>query len=188
MAGTQFTGQTISSRKEVARVLPGLYQLLRDFKKLGPEANKELRKASIDVANYVVQKSKANAQTQQERMVSGAIQARPDRIPKIRVNTSRGFPSTNRPNRGRSKAAKVKAIDVWFGIEFGGGKYGKGNPTPRKSYADGTTKGGGYTTQFRPHKGRQGYFFYPTVRQEGPEIERLYLQAIDRILDDIRKG
>jgi len=177
------------SRSEIERTIPGLNQFLRDARKLGPEFNKALRQGSIDVADHVVEKTKANANTQQERMVAKALQARPDRIPKIRVNSSRGFPATGRPNRGRSQAAKVKAIDVWFGIEFGGGKYGKGNPTPRRSYADGSTVGGGYTTQFRPHKGRNGYFFYPTVREEGREIERLYGEVIEKVLKEFgRKG
>jgi len=73
-------------------------------------------------------------------------------------------------------------IDVFFGTEFGGGKHGKGNPAPRKSFRDGSTKGGGYTKQFRPHRGRQGYFFYPTVRDEGDTIERLYGEAVQRVL------
>lgn len=176
------------SSQQVQRVIPGLNKFLRDARKLGPEFSKQLRDGSVEVADYVVKKSQANAQTQQERLVAKSLQARRDRIPKIRVSSSRGFAAKGRPNRGRTEAAKVKAIDVWFGIEFGGGKYGKGNPTPRKTYTDGSTRGGGYTTQFRPHKGRQGYFFYPTVRQEGPEIERLYLAAVDRALTQFAKG
>jgi len=188
MAATRFTGSTTVPRADVERTIPGLYQFLRDARKMGPAFNKELRKGSIAVADYVVKKSQANAVTPSEKLVAKALQARPDRIPKIRVNTSRGYASTSRPNRSRGQGAKVKAIDVWFGIEFGGGKYGKGNPTPAKSYADGSTVGGGYTTQFRPHKGRTGYFFYPTVRKEGPEIERLYGEAVERVLKTVGKG
>jgi hypothetical protein len=173
---------------DIERALPGLNQFLRDTRKLGPQFAKELRKGSVNVANHVVDKTKANASTEQERMVAQAIQARPDRIPKIRVNSSRGFPSTSRPNRRRSANAKVRAIDVWYGIEFGGGKYGKGNRKPRKNYRDGTTKGGGYTTQFRPHRGRRGYFFYPTVRAEGDNIERLYGEAVQDVLKRFGRG
>lgn len=175
---------------DIERTIPGLTQFLRDANKIGKEFNQELRKGSVAVAQHVVDKAKANASTEQERMVAQAIQARPDRIPKIRVNSSRGFPSTSRPNRRRSVNAKVKAIDVWYGIEFGGGKYGKGNPKPRKNYRDGTTRGGkyAYTTQFRPHRGRKGYFFYPTVRAEGDNIERLYGEAVQRALKKFGRG
>lgn len=180
----------MASPQDIERAIPGLKQFLRDANKVGPEFNKELRKGSVEVAQHVVNKAQSKAGTEAERMVAKAIQARPDRIPKIRVNSSRGFPSTSRPNRRRSEAAKVKAIDVWYGIEFGGGKYGKGNPKPRKIYKDGTTKGGkyAYTTQFRPHRGRQGYFFFPTVREEGDTIERLYGEAVQRTLKKFGRG
>jgi len=173
-------------RSDVERAVPGLYQFLRDAKKLGPEFNKELRKGSLEVAKHVVEKTKSNASTPAERLVAAGIQARPDRIPKIAVSSSRGYASKSRPNRSRTEAAKVKVIDVFFGVECGGGKYGQGNPKPRKNYRDGVTKGGihAYTTQFRPHKGRQGYFFYPTVRDEGENIERLYAEAVERVLKD----
>jgi hypothetical protein len=176
------------SQSDVERTIPGLNQFLRDARKLGPEFQREMRKGSVAVADYVVKKARANASTQQERLVAQGLEARPDRIPKIRVSSSRTYVSASRPNRKRRTAAKVKVIDAFFGVEFGGGKYGRGNPTPRKSYADGSTKGGGYTTQFRPHKGRTGYFFYPTVRSEGPTIERLYGEAVQQVLEDLGKG
>lgn len=178
----------MASQQDIQRDLPGLRQFLRDASKLGPEFNKALKKGAAEVAQHVVDKTKANASTEQERLVAKAIVTGYDRVPQIKVRKTAAYVSGSRPNRRRSEAAKVKAIDVWYGIEFGGGKYGKGNPKPRKMYRDGTTKGGGYTTQFRPHKGRQGYFFYPTVRKEGDNIERLYGEAIERTLKQFGKG
>jgi len=178
----------MASPQDIERAIPGLNQFLRDARKVGPEFNKELRKGSVEVAKHVVERSRASAGTKEEREVAKGIEARPDRIPKIRVNSSQGFVSSSRPNRRRTQAAKVKRIDVFFGTEFGGGKYGRGNPKPRKNYRDGTTRGGGYTTQFRPHRGTRGYFFYPTVRKEGSNIERLYGQAVERALKNIGKG
>lgn len=165
---------------DVTRQIDGLQQFFKDIRKLPPEFTKELRKGSVEVANHVVKRTQARASTQQERAVAVALQARPDRVPKIAVASGRAFVSASRPNRRRK--TKVKAIDVFFGTEFGGGKYGKGNRTPRKSFRDGSTKGGGYTSQFRAHRGRQGYFFYPTVRDEGDTIERLYGEAVQRVL------
>jgi hypothetical protein len=172
----------MAGREEISRQIPGIYQFLRDANKLGPEFNKELKKASIEVAQHVVKRAQARASTQQERKVAVGLEARPDRIPKIAVSSSRSWVSASRPNRKRKTKAKV--IDLFFGVEFGGGKYGKGNPAPAKSFADGSTKGGkyAYTKQFRPHRGRQGYFFYPTVREEGATIERLYGEAVQRVL------
>jgi vacuolar-type H+-ATPase subunit H len=168
---------------EFDRTIPGFQQFLADARKLGPEFSKELRKQAIEVAKYVVGKAQQNAGTPQEKLVAKGLQARSDRVPKIAVKSGLGYVSKSRPNARRKPAAKAKIMDVWFGVEFGGGKYGAGNKTPRKSYADGSTKGGGYTTQFkRPHLGRTGYFFYPTVRKEGPRIDELYGQGVDRAM------
>ena len=174
----------MANPKDVERQIPGLNQFLRDARKLEPQFNKELRKGSVEVAQHVVERAQAAASTPAERLVAKGLQARPDRIPKIKVSSSRGYASKSRPNRSRTADAKAKIIDVWFGTEFGGGKYGAGNPKPRKSYRDGSTVGGGYTTQFRPHRGTRGYFFYPTVRDEGENIERLYAEAVERVLKD----
>lgn len=176
--------------RDVQRSIPGLQQFLSDAKKLGPAFNKELKNASMEVAKHVIVRSQAKASTPAEKLVAKALVPVFDRVPGIRVKSSVGYQSTSRPSRRRTAAAKVKAIDVWYGIEFGGGKYGKGNPKPKKNYRDGVTKGGihAYTTQFRPHRGTKGYFFYPTVRAEGENIERLYGEAIQRVLTDFGKG
>lgn len=175
---------------DVQRAVPGLFQFLKDANKLGKEFNRELKNASVEVSKHVVKRAQARASTPQERLVAKALQPKFDRVPQIRIRSSAAFASKSRPNRGRSAAAKVKAIDVFYGIEFGGGKYGKGNPKPRKNFRDGVTRGGkhAYTTQFRPHAGRRGYFFYPTVRDEGKNIERMYGEAVQRVLTDFGKG
>jgi hypothetical protein len=162
--------------------MPGIYGFLKDMNRFGPVVNAELRKGSIAIAKMLVTKAKQNARTIQELRVATGLYAKPDRVPTIRVSNSRGFVSKSRPNARRSARAKAKIIDVWFGTEFGGGKYGKGEKTPARSYADGRTFGGGYTTQFRPHKGRDGYFFFPTVRSNSKLIDAEYGRAVDRAL------
>ena len=49
------------------------------------------------------------------------------------------------------------------GAEFGG----QGRPT---------------TQQFRPHLGRQGYFLYPTIRDNQDRIEDEYLSKVDDLI------
>jgi len=167
---------------EFDRTIPGFQEFLRDINKLGPAFSQELRKSAIDVAKHVVAKAQGAASTRQEQLAAKGLEARPDRIPKIRVKSSRSYVSSSRPNARRRPAAKVKVIDIWFGTEFGGGKYGAGNKTPRKSFIDGTTQGGGYTTQFRSWRGTQGYFFYPTVRDEAATINEMYAKGVDRAM------
>ena len=173
-----------------AQLVPGLNQLLKDVRKLGPEFDKALRKANIDVAKNVVQKAQQRASTPAERAVAKGLEARPDRIPKIRVSSSRTFVSSSRPNAKRQRDAKVRIIDVWFGTEFGGGKYkNAGSDTNRVTHKGRLVrKGGGYTTQFRPHQGTQGYFFYPTVRAEGPNTVKEYAKAVEEVRRKFVRG
>jgi hypothetical protein len=164
------------------QLLPGLNQFLRDSKKLGGEFNKELKRESVNVANHVVARARANASTPAEREVAKSLRAGTDRTPKIEMSKTANFVSRSRRNARRSQASKARRIDVFFGTEFGGGKYGRGNKTHRQTVRGALVrKGGGYTTQFRPHRGRQGYFFYPTVRSEGPNIVRMYADGVERV-------
>lgn len=173
-----------------AQLVPGLSQLLKDVRKLGPEFDKALRKANIDVAKNVVQKAQQRASTPAERAVAKGLEARPDRIPKISVSSSRTFVSSSRPNAKRQRDAKARIIDVWFGTEFGGGKYrNAGSDTNRVTHKGRLVrKGGGYTTQFRPHLGTEGYFFYPTVRAEGPNTVKEYAKAVEEVRRKFVRG
>jgi len=171
-----------------AQQVPDLGQFLRDSRKLGAEFNKELKKESMNVAKYVVQRAQSNASTEQERQVAKGLAAKSDRVPTIRMGKT-NFVSSSRKNNRRTEASKAKRIDVFFGAEFGGRKYGKGNPTrPQANDKGRVRKGGGYTTQFRPHRGTRGYFFYPTVRQSGPKIVEMYADGVERVRRKWAKG
>jgi len=159
-------------------VLPDLPQLLRDFRKMGPEFNAALRQGNIDVAEFVIRRAASKATGNVEQQVAAGLTARKDRIPKIAMR-NRIYKSTSRPNRTRGKDSRPKLLDLFFGAEFGGGKYGKGNPTTRQTRRGRLVrKGGGYTTQFRPHRGRQGYFLYPTIRENNRNILDLYARNV----------
>lgn len=58
-----------------------------------------------------------------------------------------------------------------LGAEFGGGAHGKGNPTAA----------GGYTTQFRPHRGQQGYMVYRWLRENDRKIDKRYNNGVGEI-------
>jgi hypothetical protein len=173
-----------------AELVPNLTQFLRDSRKLGKEFQKGLRTANVQVARNVVQKAQQRASTPAERAVARGLRARPDIIPKIDVSTSRMMTSRSRPNPRRTEAGKARIIDVWFGTEFGGGKYRDGGSDTNRITHKGrlVRKGGGYTTQFRPHQGTDGYFFYPTVRAEGPNTVKQYAATIEIIRKKWERG
>jgi hypothetical protein len=181
----------------------GLAEFLRAASKEDKNFNIEMRKASAEVAQNLLDKARAEAATvtrnrQAVEVMKGMKVKRNDRIPTVYLADRSAFVSTSFPNRRRGKRGgkKVTRGDVFFGAEFGGGKYGKGNSTSAgaRSWAvkdgkavDGYRKGGGHTSQFLRHRGRSGYFFWPTVRKEKQNIANEYLGAIQKVLDRLEK-
>jgi len=179
--------------------LIGLAEFLRAASKEDKNFNIEMRKAAAIVAQNLLDKAKAEAATvtrsrQATEVMKGLKVKRNDRIPSIYLADKSSFVSKSFPNRRRGKRGgkKVTRGDVFFGAEFGGGKYGKGNSTSAgaRSWSvkdgkavDGYRKGGGHTSQFLRHRGKAGYFFWPTVRKEKQNIANEYLSAIQKVLD-----
>jgi hypothetical protein len=174
----------------------GLYQFLRDASKKDKRFDAEARIAAGKVAEMLLVKTKAEAATvtrdRQATEVMKGMKVGKDRVPKLYLASTSAFVSTTNPNRNRKR--KVTRGDVFFGAEFGGGKFGKGMKTSAGARSvnkkgqsrDGYRKGGGYTSQFLRHRGRAGYFFWPTVRKEKDNIAREYLDAIQRVLNTLK--
>ena len=173
-----------------------LVKFLRDASQAYPEFNKEMRIAAEAVAQTVVDKAKVNAAGQpkhgpnrpgssgrsQAQAVVEGLRARRDRIPTIKLDHNKLYPSKSRSNRTRGQGRlgparfgagesspyrgfdrKVTYGDVFFGAEFGGRR--------RKT-----------TQQFLRHRGRQGYFFWQAVRDSRSYIAKEYTQAIDDVV------
>ena len=151
-------------------VIEGLGAFLRKAAKADERFNKEMRIASQKVADNLVVKAKVEAgsitRSRQATEVMKGMRARRDRIPTVKLDEKSGFVSASRPNRTRKR--KVTRGDVFFGAEFGGKR------TPK-------------TQQFLRHRGKAGYFFWPTVRKEKTAIANEYLDAIQKVLDDLAR-
>jgi hypothetical protein len=152
----------------------GIAEFLRDASRADANFNNEMRKAAEKVAQNLLDKAKAEARTvtrsRQAVEVMKGMSASRDRIPTIKLkenspfqSKSNKFTSSYNIKTKRRVKRKVTRGDVFFGAEFGGGA------TPR-------------TKQFLRHRGRSGYFFWPTVRKEKENIANEYLAAIDRVL------
>lgn len=187
------SGTRIASGRagDVAFAAPGLLEFLRDASQAQEGFNKQMRKAAELVAQKVVDDAKRNAAAQpphgqqrpgssgrsQAQVVVNGLRARRDRIPTIKLDHNKLYPSKSRSNtrRTRGKAfgpgltRKVTMGDVFFGAEFGGGV------RPR-------------TKQFLRHRGRQGYFFWQAVRDNKSYIVKEYSDAIERVLKELAKG
>jgi hypothetical protein len=152
-------------------VIEGLGAFLRKASQQKPEFNNKMRIAAQQVAENLVVKARIEAgsitRSRQATEVMKGMRARRDRIPTIKLSEKSGFVSQSRPNRKRKR--KVTRGDVFFGAEFGGAR--------NKN-----------TQQFLRHRGKAGYFFWPTVRKEKTAIAKEYLDAIEKVLASLRKS
>jgi hypothetical protein len=168
---------------EVAFVVVGLKELLRTYSQASPTFNTEIRKASQQVAEGLLEKIKTAANAipahgrktrgvSQAAVVVNGLKARRDRVPTIKLSKNALFPSVSRPNPDRVKKSKkgtearVRMGHVFYGAEFGGRK--------RRS-----------TQQFTPHLGQTGRFFWPTVRDNRSFIITKYLEVLDNVAKSI---
>jgi hypothetical protein len=153
-----------------AVLIDGLADFLRDASRADDRFNTEMRKAAQGVAEQIVDGAKMEAATvtrnRQALEVMKGMRAQRDRVPTVKLSDKSGFVSQSRPNRSRKR--KVTRGDVFFGAEFGG--------QARRT-----------TDQFLRHRGRSGYFFWPTVRKLKNKIAEDYLAAIDRVLRTLAK-
>ena len=159
---------TITGGNDAIEIV-GIVKFLREASKANENFDKEMRKASRQVAANLVIKAKAEAATvtrsRQAIQVMRGMKARSDRIPTVSLSEKSPFISKSNPNKNRKRP--VTRGDVFFGAEFGGGA------TPR-------------TKQFLRHRGRSGYFFWPTVRKEKENIAKQYLDAIQKVLNTLK--
>ena len=176
--GTSRAGTFRSNIQNDAPVqILGITEYLRAESKANPLFNKFLRIAAQDVAELLVVAAKFEAasvtRNRQALEVMKGMRARRDRVPTIKLDEnsafqsrSRKFTSSRNVDTGRKVKRKVTRGDVFFGAEFGGGA----RPT---------------TKQFLRHRGRSGYFFWPTVRKHKADIADAYLGAIQKVLDQL---
>ena len=82
-------------------------------------------------------------------------------------------------------ATSIKSQKASVSLGGGGKRNRPGN------MALGTEFGGGArrtTHQFRPHRGRDGYFFWPTIRKSSGEIRQRWDDLVDRLLKEAARG
>jgi hypothetical protein len=138
--------------------------LNRALMKLPRLAAAELRDASVEIARTVADDARGRAVRVGgvATYVAPTIKATRDRVPVVKMGSTARLPATNRSRSG----SRQTVGDVIWGAEFGG----RGRPT---------------TQQFQPHRGTQGYFLWPAVRDNSDDIQRLYSEALDTALGKI---
>lgn len=170
--------------------IENLNAVLRTLSRMPKEASDGLRDEAQAIAQDIVGRAQGAATTPQARLAARSLKARRDRVPVIVAGGSKRLPVGGRKRRGPDLARQTFG-DVFFGAEFGGSRgsiaalagAGVGESTAYRS--GGRTRysvNRGSTRQFPPHRGRQGYWLYPTIRDMNAEITTRYFDALDRAL------
>ena len=138
-----------------------LRQILKSFKAMDEEAVDQSKKLSGELAQYAADQIKAAAR-RNSKYPSGSIKvadgvriAKSSKIGEFKY----GFASQKLSGGGNTQ-------DILYGLEFGSRRY---KQFPGRS----------------PNKGRgnAGYFIYPTLRQEQPELIKKWEKGFEKILD-----
>lgn len=118
---------------------------------------RELRAVDTKLPRQLSQANKAAAE-----MVAGRARSRAQSLGSVAAKSAPSIKAA--AEQRRSKITLGGPREPWaLGAEFGG----QGRPT---------------TQQFDPHRGRQGYFLYPTIRDTREEFIDVYARAIDQVM------
>jgi hypothetical protein len=134
----------------------GARETLEAFKALPKEANNRLREAALRLSELLAARVRTAgaAEGRQAALLVTTVKAKRDRIPSITVGGTKAL------GRAWPKRGRAKAFELLFGSEFG------------------ASTGHG----FKPHRGQQGYWIFPTVEASQAEIGREWLKAADDIV------
>lgn len=138
-----------------------LRQVYKAFNILGDEAKDEARRVSNALASFLQDRIKQTAYTRTK--APGAVRRIADGS-RVKKSSTTGELTFGFSSQRFSGGATTK--DLWAGYEFGSNRW----------------------PQFPNYSGRQGrgsrgWFIYPTLRKEQPEIVRQWTDAFNKILD-----
>lgn len=144
----------------VSLEVEGAAELMAAFSRLPAAVQERVAQAGELIADTEVPRLRAAAQADspQAALVAPSISSKAGEYPMIVAGGSGKIPGTN-----------ARYGDVLFGAEFGGGK--------RRS-----------TQQFRKHKGTEGYWLFPTLRDDQAEMVAAYEVAMIRAREDAGLG
>lgn len=173
--------------------IDGLKPLLRRIRTLPKTAQDEIREAARAIADDEAARiaSAGRSSDKQSRAAAGFVRARRDRVPLIVAG-------------GASKAGVsggATAGQLFFGAEFGGGGTKKWNRlTETKTSRSGKSRdvfaGVAFagsreratTNQFRPHKGKTGYWLWPQLREDQERMLRRWVSAVEAVAREWGRG
>lgn len=143
-------------------VVPGLRQLARELRDIGPAERAQLKAVNQTVAALVASRAREKARG------LGAQHAR--------------YADAIGPGGSYGKASVKIDGETYpgaLGVEFGAGH---GSPRQRST---GTYSGYNNLPAWRGNSGDAGYSVYPTIRENAPDIVATYTAMLDSLLDKV---
>jgi len=128
---------------------------------LDKETNSAIGDAAGEIAQDELARIENNAAGDPlSEVVAQGLTLKRDRFPAIKA----GGPGKVTELAGDGRKTPTYG-DLFFGAEFGG-------------------RGKATTQQFRPHKGRDGYWLYPQLREDAPRMLEQWGEVVDKIVKD----
>ena len=170
----------MAETRSTIKVQPDMRQLrglLKTLNTMDKEANRELKD---DVQSITMWMATAIQQAgfthpvypKQAAIVARSVRGNRDRVPNVTVGGPRGKVSGG-----------ASAGQLLFGNEFGGNRnaYGNLSAFPNGGYRFPARTG-------REGRGNQGYWIFPTLKANQPEITQRWITAVEKVLDNWNMG
>lgn len=136
---------------------PALRELKAVLREMSHTAKVEMRDASTTIAAEESARivSRGERTSKAAALAAKSVRVRRGETPIIAAGGAVAV-------RAGERGGTVTGSDIFFGNEFGG-------------QARSTTQ------QFPPHRGREGYWFWPTLREDTPEMFETWAQVLDHV-------
>lgn len=150
--------------------IDGVRATLRAFRDLPKDASVALKRRTGELSDMLAARIAAAARVEgsQAAAIAKTVKSRKDRVPSVQAGGSTKF--------GRHRSA---AWEVLAGSEFGMNRRSGWYAAER--YAGSTGR------QFKPHRGRQSYWFFDAVDDNTGEINSAWLKVADDVLSEFRR-
>lgn len=139
--------------------IDGLRETLAAMNRMGPDANREIRAKSLELSRLLAERAKAAGRAQGRQGPLVASTVKP-KLDRVPTVTAGG--SSPRLGRGRARP-----FELLFGSEFGSHRF--------KQFG-------------KPHRGRQGYWFFPVIEAEQQAVAQAWFAAADEVVRRFSAG
>ena len=149
----------------------GMDDFLRELRRAPKETRKAVKHANREIAKTVLvrmkQRSRIVPHAAQYQTIIKSLKTPVGTVPQIKAGGTNPKAAVA-PRMIDGKKTRPASGDIFFGVEFGGG---------RRST----------TRQFPPHRGKRGYVLFPTIIKMHDFIKKEYTDQIERVLKGLTR-